>query len=95
MIALFHFNRCDRATDIGLRFKTARGRGGVVENIYVKNIRMKDIVHDVIHFDMYYSTKPSANNEKVEAPPVTEATPQFQNFYISGIVCNGAERGIF
>ena len=23
-------------TDIGLRFKTTRGRGGIVENIYVK-----------------------------------------------------------
>jgi hypothetical protein len=82
-------------TDIGLRFKTARGRGGVVEKIYVKNIRMKDIVHDAIFFDMYYFMKPPANNEKVVVPPVTEATPKFQNFYIEGIVCNGAERGIF
>jgi polygalacturonase len=82
-------------TDNGLRFKTARGRGGVVENIYIKNIRMKDIVRDAILFDMYYFTKPPANNEKVEVPPVTEATPQFRNFYLSNIVCNGAERGIF
>jgi polygalacturonase len=82
-------------TDIGLRFKTARGRGGVVEKIYVKNIRMKDIVHDAIFFDMYYFTKPPANNERVVVPAVTEATPQFQNFHISNIVCNGAERGIF
>ena len=82
-------------TDIGLRFKTARGRGGVVENIYVKNIRMKNIEHDAILFDMYYFTKPPAKNEKVMIPAVTDATPQFQNFYISNIVCNGAERGIF
>jgi polygalacturonase len=82
-------------TDNGLRFKTARGRGGVVENIYVRNIAMKDIVHDAILFDMYYFMKPPANNEKVVVPAVTEATPQFQNFYIENIVCNGAERGIF
>jgi polygalacturonase len=81
-------------TDIGLRFKTTRGRGGVVENIFVKNIRMKDIVRDAILFDMYYFTKP-ADNEKTEAPPVTEATPEFRNFQISDIVCQGAERGIF
>ena len=31
-------------TDIGLRFKTTRGRGGVVENIYASNINMKDIL---------------------------------------------------
>jgi polygalacturonase len=82
-------------TDNGLRFKTARGRGGVVENIYIKNIRMKDIVRDAILFDMYYFMKPPAKNEKIEIPPVNEATPQFQNFYISNIVCDGAERGIF
>jgi polygalacturonase len=82
-------------TDIGLRFKTARGRGGLVENIYVKNIRMKDIVHDAILFDMYYFMKPPARNEKPLVPTVTEATPQFRNFYISNIVCNGAERGLF
>ncbi|MBD0368168.1 MAG: hypothetical protein ICV53_18955 [Flavisolibacter sp.] len=56
---------------------------------------MKVIVSDAILFDMYYFTKPPGNNEKVVVPPVTEATPQFQNFYISNIVCNGAERGIF
>lgn len=82
-------------TDNGLRFKTARGRGGVVENIYIKNIRMKDIVRDAILFDMYYFTKPPAANEVVAVPPVTEATPVFRNFYISNVVCHGAERGIF
>lgn len=92
---IFVYDCSFMGTDIGLRFKTARGRGGVVENIYVKNIRMKDIVHDAILFDMYYFMKPPANNEKVVVPPVTEATPQFQNFYISNIVCNGADRGIF
>ncbi|MBD0277355.1 MAG: glycoside hydrolase family 28 protein, partial [Flavisolibacter sp.] len=92
---IFVYDCTFMGTDIGLRFKTARGRGGIVENIYVKNIRMKDIVSDAILFDMYYFTKPPGNNEKVVVPPVTEATPQFQNFYISNIVCNGAERGIF
>jgi hypothetical protein len=66
----------------------------VVEHIYIKNIGMKDIVRDAILFDMYYFTKP-ADNELSALPPVTEATPQFRNFYISHIVCQGAERGIF
>lgn len=82
-------------TDNGLRFKTARGRGGVVENIYVKDIRMKDIVRDAVLFDMYYFMKPPSQNEKNETPLVTETTPLFQNFYISNIVCDGADRGIF
>jgi polygalacturonase len=82
-------------TDKGLRFKTARGRGGMVENIYCRNIFMKDIVGEAIYFDMYYFTKPPKPGEKVEVPAVTEATPQFQNFYIDHIICNGAEKGIF
>lgn len=82
-------------TDKGLRFKTARGRGGVVENIYIKNIYMKDIVDEAIYFDMYYFTKPPAKGEKVVAPVVSAETPQFQNFYISNVVCNGAKKGIF
>lgn len=82
-------------SDIGLRFKTARGRGGIVENIFIKNIQMKDIVNDAIYFDMYYFTRPPGNNEEQVVPAVTEATPQFRNFYISKITCNGAERGIF
>lgn len=82
-------------TDKGLRFKTARGRGGVVENIYIKNIYMKDIVDEAIYFDMYYYTKPPAKGERVAVPSVDETTPQFQNFYISNVVCNGAKKGIF
>ncbi|WP_241739210.1 glycoside hydrolase family 28 protein [Pontibacter beigongshangensis] len=82
-------------TDKGLRFKTARGRGGVVEDIYMRNIYMKDIVDEAIYFDMYYFTKPPAPGEKVETPAVTEETPQFRNIEISNVVCNGARKGIF
>lgn len=77
-------------TDKGLRFKTTRGRGGVVENIYCRNIYMKDIIAEAIFFDMYYFSKPTT-----EVPPVTEATPQFQNMWIDNIVCNGANKGIY
>lgn len=89
-------------TDIGLRFKTTRGRGGVVENIHITNISMKDIPGEAILFDMYYAAQdpiPLAGEKreppKVETHPVSEATPQFQNFYIKNVVCNGAAKGIF
>jgi len=84
-------------TDIGLRFKTTRGRGGVVENIYIKNINMKDIVHQAILFDMYYVAKAPSSTEDIKdeaVVPVTDATPQFRNFYVSNIVCDGAESAI-
>ena len=89
-------------TDIGLRFKTTRGRGGVVENIYVTNTYMKDIVGEAILFDMYYAAVDPIplNGDKREPPkvetlPVSEATPQFQNFFITNVVCNGASKAIF
>lgn len=89
-------------TDIGLRFKTTRGRGGVVENIYINNINMIDIPGEAILFDMYYAAVdpvPLAGEKreaiKTVTVPVTEATPQFQNFYIKNVVANGAEKAIF
>src|SRR5688500_7989362 len=89
-------------TDIGLRFKTTRGRGGVVENIYITNTYMKDIPGEAILFDMYYAAKdpvPLVGEKreppKVEEKPVTEETPQFRNFYIKNVVVHGAEKAIF
>jgi polygalacturonase len=89
-------------TDIGLRFKTTRGRGGVVENIFINNINMKDIVGEAILFDMYYAAQDPVvlAGEKREPPkiqvlPVTDATPQFKNFYVNNIVCDGSEKAVF
>lgn len=88
--------------DIGLRFKTTRGRGGIVENIYIKDIYMKDIPGEAILFDMYYMAKDPVplDGEKKEIPmvemkPVDETTPQFRNIHISNVYCNGAEKAIF
>jgi polygalacturonase len=89
-------------TDIGLRFKTTRGRGGIVENIFINNIAMKDIVGEAILFDMYYAAQdpiPVAGEErkppKVETQPVSEGTPQFRNFYIKNVTATGAAKAIF
>jgi len=88
--------------DIGLRFKTTRGRGGVVENIFIKDIYMKDIPAEAILFDMYYMAKDPVvlagekrELPKVEFKTVDETTPIFKNFHISNVYCNGAEKGIF
>jgi len=89
-------------TDIGLRFKTTRGRGGVVENIHIKNINMMEIPGEAILFDMYYAAVDPVplTGEKREAPKVeillvTEETPVFKNFYINNVVCDGAEKAVF
>jgi len=97
---IFVYNCSFIGTDIGLRFKTVRGRGGVVEKIYVKHINMRDIVHQAVFLDMYYFAKAAPLSETYgkpadPLPPVTEATPQFRDIHISDIVCDGAEEGIF
>lgn len=84
-------------TDVGLRFKSTRGRGGVVENIYIDGITMSDIVTYALTFNMYYGGKSVAEvlaeggqPQKVEAMPVTEETPIFRNIDIRNVICHGA-----
>lgn len=89
-------------TDIGLRFKTTRGRGGVVEGIHARNIYMKDIAGEAILFDMYYAAIDPIplTGEKRDLPtvklfPVTEETPVFRDFHISNVVVDGASKALF
>ena len=88
-------------TDVGLRFKSTRGRGGIVENIYVKNVSMTDIKTDAITFNMYYGGKSVAemladgdNPDNTTKVPVDETTPIFRNIDIRNIICNGAGRAM-
>jgi polygalacturonase len=86
-------NNCTfHGTENGLRFKSTRGRGGVVENIKISNITMSDIHEDAITFDMYYMVKGGGKVAKPE--PVTEGTPIFRNFQIENVTCNGAKKAI-
>ncbi len=64
-------------TDRGIRIKTTRGRGGVVEDIRVDNIIMKNIKAQAIVLDMEYS--------KTQPESVSERTPQFRNIRFSNI----------
>lgn len=82
-------------TDKGIRFKTTRGRGGLVENIHIRNINMFDIDQEAIYFDMYYWTKPPKANEPQEVPAVTVETPQIRGVFIENISCRGADVAVF
>jgi DNA sulfur modification protein DndE len=95
-------NNCNfLGTDIGLRFKTKRDRGGVVENIFISDINMNNIPGEAILFDMYYEAKdPVAlvgeENKLpiIRAEPLNEGTPSFRSFFLENIKCNGAETAI-
>nr|WP_319399577.1 glycosyl hydrolase family 28 protein [uncultured Carboxylicivirga sp.] len=91
-------------TDIGLRFKSTRGRGGVVENVYISNIDMIDIPAEPIRFNLFYggmSPIPDDENKKVKkedqpaAVPVTEETPSFKNVFMENITANGFGNAAF
>lgn len=77
-------------TDIGLRFKSARDRGGLVENIIIRNIHMKDIVNEAILFSTYYENL-GRNDTSYK---ITENTPIFTKFYLDSIFCMGAKQAI-
>ena len=79
-------------TDVGLRFKSTRGRGGVVENVYVDNINMINIPGDALIADLYYAVKDAPG---APVPAVTEETPSCKNIHISNISCKGAGRAMF
>lgn len=90
-------------TDVGLRFKSTRGRGGVVENIHISNISMFDISTEPILFNLYYGGKSAVETlEDGDAitkeeifPPVDETTPVFRNIYIDGVACRNARRAMY
>lgn len=98
-----HVSNCTFiGTDVGLRFKSRRGRGGVVEKIYISNIDMVNISTIAISFNLYYGGKAptemlarrDGKKVAVDALAVTEATPQFKDIYMKGIRCNGASQAI-
>lgn len=90
-------------TDVGLRFKSTRGRGGVVENIHIENVAMNDIAQEPLLFDLFYGGKSAsealADGDEAEATdmalkPVDETTPRFRDIHIRNVWCNGARRAM-
>lgn len=90
-------------TDVGLRFKSTRGRGGVVENIYISDIYMFNIATDSFLFDLYYGGKSASESladgdvtpQSEALPPVTEITPVFRNIFVKDIVSRNARRAMY
>lgn len=95
-------NNTFMGTDVGLRFKSCRGRGGVVENIYISRINMINIISEAIVFNLFYEGKArdvvnydEESGKPVNLLPVTEETPVFKNIFIKDVTCKGSGRAIF
>ncbi len=76
-------------TDIGIRVKSSRGRGGLVHDIYIDHIYMRDILNEAILFSTYYE-----DDKKLQHVEVNDRTPRFQDFYISNIYCSNAKSAV-
>lgn len=88
-------------TDIGLRFKSAYERGGVVENIHINKIYMTNIPTDAIRFTMAYQGNAPTEAEMAALSAGTEfkgekdeKIPTFKNFRISDIRIHGARTAL-
>ena len=81
-------------SDIGIRVKSNAGRGGMVKDVYVQDIQMKDIVNEAISFDTYYEDLQVGRTLDTTGR-IRDKIPEFRDFHISNIVCNGAKSAIY
>ncbi len=90
-------------TDVGLRFKSTRGRGGVVEGIYISDIDMIDIPTNAISFNLYYGglsvsemlEQQAENKGEAAMMEVTDEPPQFKDISIKNVTVKGARQAIY
>jgi polygalacturonase len=72
-------------TDTGVRFKSSRGRGGLVENVVYEDLTMKN-VGVAVSISSYYENTPidsAAGSDPLE--PVTQTTPHWRNLTVRNI----------
>lgn len=74
-------------TLIGIRMKSMRGRGGYVENVWVNNIGMRNIIQAPIHLTMFYNAS--------TLKPATTTPSSFRNIHFENIYCEGAQSPFF
>jgi hypothetical protein len=74
-------------TDRGIRIKSARGRGGVIEDIRVSNIVMRGIREEAVILTTFY--------EKSDPEKLSERTPIFRNIRLSGLTGDAKIAGDF
>jgi polygalacturonase len=84
-ISVSNFTALD--TQNGVRIKSARGRGGVVENLTFDNWTM-ETVGEAITVTNYYMME---GETKTSEQPVSIRTPIFRNIALSNMVINGAK----
>ena len=80
-----------QGTQMGVRIKSRRGRGGGVEDVRFTGWTMED-VGQAINVTNYYLMEGETRSEGVE--PVSKKTPIFRNIAVSNMTVNGARVAI-
>ena len=81
-------------TDIGVRFKSAMGRGGVVEDITIKNIYMTKIINEAMIFTMGYVLVNIEDEHEGDVTKNMEDVPEFKNITMENIICESADTAL-
>jgi Glycosyl hydrolases family 28 len=74
-----------QGTDIGIRVKSQRGRGGIVESFTAANITMDDVARPFV-ITTFYMGKDQPGDQFA----VNEGTPRFRDFLFDNITARGA-----
>jgi hypothetical protein len=77
-------------TENGIRIKSRRGRGGVVEDARFDNWTMENVGTGIVVTSYYIMGGEVATKEE----PVSERTPVFRNIAISNVTISGAQKAI-
>jgi polygalacturonase len=83
-------NSTFRDTDNGIRIKTNRDVGGLIEGIRYVGLRMDGVRHPIA-FAAYYPSIPSAGDEVSQ--PVSSTTPRVSRVSVSRVTATGAQDG--
>lgn len=78
-------------TDIGIRFKSAIGRGGTVEDIYMQDIQMINLHREAVILTMDYVHNTMDYNDPVAVTTDPEDIPEFRNLYFERCVSNNPD----
>ena len=79
-------------TDRGIRLKSRRGRGGIVEDIRVSNIVMTDVLCPFT-MNLYYHINKRGDQytSDKQAQPITDGTPIFRHIHYSHITARNSQ----
>jgi polygalacturonase len=87
--------RCTfETTETGVHIKTARDRGGVVENLFCTDLVMKRVPFPIALSCYYPGNLAPQPNQRIEAAPVTKTTPVVRDITVRNLTAElAAEAG--